>query len=104
MIQKSYCCEVDIGQQTQAQCNGLAFRVITQGRRIQEGDHIPPVLANHSLEEKAKGLWFLVFEKTAKLCKVSDDAYFPGRLIIFKDILDERVVERVPSDPHDFTA
>ena len=29
------CCELGIGQQAQAQCNRLAFRVLTQGRRIQ---------------------------------------------------------------------
>ena len=47
MIQVSYCCAVGIGQKEQAQCNRLAFSVLTQG---------PPVLANHSLEEKAEGL------------------------------------------------
>ena len=53
VIQESYCCEVGIGQQAQAQWNTLAFRVLTQGARNRGEEHIPPVLANHSLEEKA---------------------------------------------------
>ena len=50
------CCKVSIGKQEQ--CDRLAIRVLTQGRRIKRGGgggHIPPVLANHSLEEKVKG-------------------------------------------------
>ena len=35
MIQESYCCAVGIGQQAQAQCNRLAFRVLTQGLTLQ---------------------------------------------------------------------
>ena len=30
VIQESYCCEVGIEQQAQAQCNRLAFSVLTQ--------------------------------------------------------------------------
>ena len=47
----SYCCEVGIGQ-----CNRIAFRVLTQDRT--------PVLVNHNLEEKAKGLCFLVLDNS----------------------------------------
>ena len=44
LFKKSSCCKVGIGQQAQAQCNRLAFRVLTQGRRNGggEGGHIPP--------------------------------------------------------------
>ena len=37
------CPEIGIGQQAQAQCNRLAFRVFTQGCRIQGagGAHTP---------------------------------------------------------------
>ena len=59
MIQESYCCAVGIGQQAKVQCNRLAFIIPTQGCRNQKGTY-PLVLANHSLEEKAEGLWFLV--------------------------------------------
>ena len=50
--------QVGIGQQAQAQFNSLAFRVLTQVCRIQGGRGVAhtPVLANHSLEEKAEDL------------------------------------------------
>ena len=50
VIQESYCCK-----QAQEQCNSLAFKVLTQGRRNQ--------FWLITVEEKAEGLWFLVIKR-----------------------------------------